>query len=152
MRYCMPIGNVQKVCTTQFTTGTTVGGCNALDIACICASSGFLNNVSLVHPQSRKMHDIACCLAASCNSQDQATAVAFAKNLCTTSGATNVPSAVVCSTSKPTTNGSLTSSSASSAVASTTSATTTAKGNTGAHNLAGIVAGMGGALVAVLLV
>ena len=154
---------LQKSCTTQFTTGTTIGGCAALDIACICASSGFLNSVSLtllhlpIFLQDGKMvtlllYQIACCLTASCNSQDQATAVAFAQNLCKTSGAVDVPSAVVCSTSKPTSASSLTTSSASPAVASTTSATATAKENTGAHNLAGIGAGMVGALAAVVLV
>ncbi|TVY47266.1 hypothetical protein LOCC1_G002095 [Lachnellula occidentalis] len=157
----IPLG--LKACTTQFTTGTTIGGCAALDIPCICASSGFLNSVSLAHNLAKckmlnlVLYQIACCLAGSCNSQDQATAVAFAQNLCKTSGAANIPSAVVCSTSKLTSTSSSASSSANSAASSavastTTTATATAKGNSGVHNLAGIGAGMVGALAAVVLV
>jgi len=143
-----------KTCVTQFTTGSTIGGCPSLDISCICASSGFLSS-------------IACCLAGKCNAQDQATAVTFAQSLCKTSGVTNLPSAVVCastasatpssttsnSASTPTTIGSLTSAATSPAGASTTkSATATAKGNTGTHNLVGIGAGLVGGLAVVVLI
>ncbi|TVY54076.1 GPI-anchored CFEM domain protein [Lachnellula cervina] len=137
MSHCR-FGNASESWATQFTTGTTVGGRTALDIPCICASSGFLDN-------------IACCFAASCNSRDQAATVAFAKNLCTTSGATNVSSAVVCSTSNlfQATEQRLLSQLGS---CIDNKCHDHCEGNAGAHNLAGIVAGMIGALVALLLV
>ncbi|KAH6675581.1 hypothetical protein B0J14DRAFT_367406 [Halenospora varia] len=100
-----------KTCVTQYTSGSNIGGCPSLDIVCICSSSGFLSG-------------IACCLAGSCNAADQATAVTFARNFCGSSGVTNLPSSVSCSSTSA---ASSTGTPASAASGTSTSATSTSK-------------------------
>ncbi|RFU36122.1 hypothetical protein B7463_g240, partial [Scytalidium lignicola] len=97
-------------CVTQFTSGSSIGGCSGIDIACICSSPSFLSN-------------IACCLAGACNQADQVAATNFAQSLCKTAGVTNLPDAVSCltGTATPTT----TATRASQSSSSSTSAVTT---------------------------
>ncbi|KAG4031588.1 hypothetical protein MFRU_009g03490 [Monilinia fructicola] len=77
-------------CVTQYTSGSQIAGCANLDIACICSNDSFLSG-------------IACCLAAACEAADEQIAVAYAQNLCKTSGVTDLPSVVSCAaTASPT--------------------------------------------------
>ncbi|KAF7906217.1 hypothetical protein EAF00_000496 [Botryotinia globosa] len=101
-------------CVTQYTTGSQIAGCANLDIACICSNPSFLSG-------------IACCLADACDAEDEQTAVAFAQNLCRTSGVTNLPSVVSCASSASSTSSGA-ASSATGATATTTSGSTTASG------------------------
>ncbi|KAB8302637.1 hypothetical protein EYC80_006005 [Monilinia laxa] len=81
-------------CVTQYTSGSQIAGCANLDIACICSNDSFLSG-------------IACCLAAACEAADEQIAVAYAQNLCKTSGVTDLPSMVSCAaTATPTASGS----------------------------------------------
>ncbi|KAH8676740.1 hypothetical protein BGZ60DRAFT_526173 [Tricladium varicosporioides] len=130
-----------KTCVTQYTTGSSIGGCPALDIVCICSSSGFLSG-------------IACCLAGSCNAADQATAVTFARNFCGSSGVTNLPSSVSCSsTSAASSTGTAVSSASTASAASASSVSSTATSKSGAqitsspgYKAAGIVGGLAAGL------
>jgi len=131
-------------CVTLFTTGSSIAGCNQVDVACICSSSDFLNN-------------IACCLASQCDAADQATAVEYAQQICKTANV-SVPDAVSCvsSSTSATATASATSASTSTktssqaAATTTTAATAAATKNAGSHNTAGSGAGMVGGLIAVL--
>ncbi|KAM0486954.1 hypothetical protein ACHAPX_000221 [Trichoderma viride] len=69
-------------CVTKFTTGSAIGGCQQLDIGCICKNADFLNG-------------IACCLADACSKSDQDKAVSFAQQICSSAGV-NTPDTVVC--------------------------------------------------------
>ncbi|PON23837.1 CFEM domain-containing protein [Trichoderma gamsii] len=69
-------------CVTKFTTGTAIGGCQQLDIGCICKNADFLNG-------------IACCLADACSKSDQDKAVSFAQQICSSAGV-STPDTVVC--------------------------------------------------------
>lgn len=124
-------------CVSNFTTGQEIGGCNSLDIKCICSQQTFLS-------------DIACCLAGACDAADQQTAIGYAQNICGTAGVT-VPSSVVC-TANATTTGNASTSATASATKSTTSSTTTTTANAGS-SAAGLVstsASVLGALLAAL--
>jgi len=70
-------------CVTQFTSGSNIGSCNSLDIACICSNSNFLGG-------------IACCLAGACSPADQVAATNYAQSFCKISGVTDLPTAVSC--------------------------------------------------------
>lgn len=110
-------------CVTRYTSGSEIGGCTNLDVACICSNSSFLSG-------------IACCLADACEAADEATAVAYAQNLCRTAGVTNLPSAVSCASTASSTasgasssaTGASSSTTSGSAGATTTSGTSTASG------------------------
>ncbi|EHK49896.1 hypothetical protein TRIATDRAFT_129633 [Trichoderma atroviride IMI 206040] len=69
-------------CVTKFTTGSAIGGCQQLDIGCICKNADFLNG-------------IACCLADACSKSDQDKAVSFAQQICSSAGV-STPDTVVC--------------------------------------------------------
>ncbi|KAJ8070296.1 hypothetical protein OCU04_000678 [Sclerotinia nivalis] len=111
-------------CVTRYTSGSEIGGCTNLDVACICSNSSFLSG-------------IACCLADACEAADEATAVAYAQNLCRTAGVTNLPSAVSCaSTASSTASG--TASSATGASSTTTSGSATTTSGTSTASGAGV--------------
>ncbi|KAF2280828.1 uncharacterized protein EI97DRAFT_428922 [Westerdykella ornata] len=71
--------------------GRNTGNCGALDIKCICGNSTLIEGLS-------------CCVASTCNSQDQNTTIMFAKNLCEANGVT-VPTSASCAASSPTSTG-----------------------------------------------
>lgn len=143
---------------TQFTSGTNIGGCSNLDIACICSSKNFLSG-------------IACCLEGACDAADQATAVLYAQQICKTANVA-VPNAVTCNSASSgltssTSSAALASSGSSSATssssvsvsitpvpsptsASAASTTASATKNVGAQNLAGVGVGVAGGLAAAL--
>ncbi|PTB39517.1 uncharacterized protein TrAFT101_007704 [Trichoderma asperellum] len=81
-------------CVTKFTTGTAIGGCQQLDIGCICKNADFLNG-------------IACCLADACSKSDQDKAVSFAQQICSSAGV-STPDQVVCKDSSSSQTGSAT--------------------------------------------
>ncbi|KAL7925166.1 hypothetical protein ACQKWADRAFT_285236 [Trichoderma austrokoningii] len=93
-------------CVTKFTTGGAIGGCQQLDIGCICKNADFLNG-------------IACCLAGACSKSDQDKAVSFAQQICSSAGV-STPDTVVCKDSSSQT-GSATASDSSSSAASDSS-------------------------------
>ncbi|KAL7900134.1 hypothetical protein HDV63DRAFT_370439 [Trichoderma sp. SZMC 28014] len=95
-----------SACVLKFTTGSAIGGCQQLDIACICKNADFLNG-------------IACCLAGACSKSDQDTAVSFAQQICSTAGV-STPDNVVCNDSSSQT-GSATASDSSSSTKTTAS-------------------------------
>ncbi|KAF8863363.1 hypothetical protein BDZ45DRAFT_119052 [Acephala macrosclerotiorum] len=70
-------------CLTAFESGSSIAGCNSIDIACICSNTSFLSS-------------IACCLAAQCSLADQQAATTYALNLCKANAVTNLPTAVSC--------------------------------------------------------
>ncbi|KAH6608614.1 hypothetical protein Trco_001960 [Trichoderma cornu-damae] len=72
----------QTGCVTKFTTGTSIAGCQQLDIGCICKNADFLNG-------------IACCLSTSCDKASQDQAVQYAKQICSSAGV-STPDQVVC--------------------------------------------------------
>ncbi|KUJ22372.1 uncharacterized protein LY89DRAFT_728526 [Mollisia scopiformis] len=100
-------------CLTAFESGSTIAGCNSLDITCICSNQSFLGS-------------IACCLAANCDAADQQAATQYAINLCKANLVTNLPTAVSCTSTA-------TSGSTGSAA---TPATTSAPSNTGSTGIA----------------
>jgi cytoskeletal protein RodZ len=149
-----------KPCVSDFTSGSQIAGCNAVDITCICSNKNFLSG-------------IACCLVGVCSAADQQAATEYAQTLCRTNGVTNLPSAVSCastatqsSTAAPSgstaTSGTSTTSTSTSATDSATTHSTTTSGtavsastsapaatkNAGPHNMAGVGAGILGGLVA----
>ncbi|KAL7786222.1 hypothetical protein V8C37DRAFT_392934 [Trichoderma ceciliae] len=69
-------------CITKFTTGTSIAGCQQLDVGCICKNADFIN-------------DIACCLSSACDKAGQDQAVDYAKQICSSSGV-STPDQVVC--------------------------------------------------------
>ncbi|PFH58360.1 hypothetical protein XA68_13765 [Ophiocordyceps unilateralis] len=71
-----------KDCVSKYMGGSSVAGCQAADIACVCKNKDFLNN-------------IACCLAKACKPEDQAKTISFAKQLCSAAGV-QVPDKVEC--------------------------------------------------------
>ncbi|RQM06993.1 hypothetical protein DH86_00000119 [Scytalidium sp. 3C] len=94
-------------CVNKFTSGSEIGGCQAVNAACICANPDFLSN-------------IACCLAGACSVADQQAATTFALNFCKIAGVTNLPTAVSCVSSTATATGSGTAAAGTSASAPTT--------------------------------
>ncbi|KAH8603087.1 hypothetical protein B0O99DRAFT_588134 [Bisporella sp. PMI_857] len=143
-------------CVIQFTSGSSIGDCSNVDAKCICSSPTFLS-------------DIACCLAGACSPADQQSATDYAKSFCAISGVTNLPDAVVCSsttagssTTAPSSTGtgspasitsspSVTSSPVNAATTTSSAATTSSTPNAGAQNAAGFgAAGLGLLAMAIL--
>ncbi|KFZ13360.1 hypothetical protein V501_03746 [Pseudogymnoascus sp. VKM F-4519 (FW-2642)] len=94
-----------KPCVTQFTSGSSIAGCNNLNTNCICSNKDFLSN-------------IACCLIDKCDEAGRNAAIAYAKSICATADPpVEVPSEVVCNSSS--------SSSSKGAAAATTGGSTT---------------------------
>lgn len=76
----------QRPCVQQFTTGSSIAGCNSLNTNCICSNKDFLSN-------------IACCLLDKCDETGRNDAIAYAKTICATADPpVEVPDEVVCST------------------------------------------------------
>jgi len=97
-------------CVNEATTGTSIAGCAPLDIGCVCKNKDFLNNV-------------ACCLAAKCSKAEQATAVKYAQQICSSKGVT-VPDSVVCNKAEESSASAAASASGSTTLGSTASAST----------------------------
>ncbi|KFY29481.1 hypothetical protein V493_02342 [Pseudogymnoascus sp. VKM F-4281 (FW-2241)] len=73
-----------KPCVSQFTTGSSIAGCNPLNTNCICSNQDFLSN-------------IACCLVEACDEAGRTAAISYAKSICATADPpVQVPSEVVC--------------------------------------------------------
>ncbi|KAG5664111.1 hypothetical protein KAF25_006696 [Fusarium avenaceum] len=70
-------------CVDKYTTGGGVAGCGQLDIKCICSNKDFLSG-------------IACCLEEKCDAEGRDTAVKYAKQICSSSGVTDLPDEVKC--------------------------------------------------------
>ena len=135
----------------KFTSGSSIAGCNGVDVACICANKDFLSN-------------IACCLASVCDEADQEAATTYAHQICASNGVTNLPPSVSCAssvTSSITTTGSTTTGSSTASSVAANSATTTsstpasssspaATKNAGPHNIAGVGAGVLGGMAAIM--
>ncbi|OBT67535.1 hypothetical protein VE03_03719 [Pseudogymnoascus sp. 23342-1-I1] len=82
-----------RPCVNQFSTGSSIAGCNSLDTHCICSNQDFLSN-------------IACCLIDKCDEAGRTAAIAYAKSICATADPpVDVPSEVVCSSSSSSSKG-----------------------------------------------
>ncbi|KAM0446691.1 hypothetical protein ACHAPV_003115 [Trichoderma viride] len=110
-----------STCVLKFTTGTAIGGCQQLDIACICKNADFLNG-------------IACCLADACSKSDQDKAISYAQQICSTAGVTT-PDTVVCKDSSSQT-GSATASDSSASSKTTGSSDSSTTGSSGSSSTA----------------
>ncbi|KAM0258366.1 hypothetical protein ACHAQJ_003841 [Trichoderma viride] len=99
-------------CVTKFTTGSSIAGCQQLDIACICKNSDFLDG-------------IACCLTTACDAASQTQAVKYAQQICSSAGV-STPDQVVCKENSSSQSETATASDKSSSSATTGSSETTA--------------------------
>ncbi|OBT54843.1 hypothetical protein VE04_06035 [Pseudogymnoascus sp. 24MN13] len=112
-----------KPCVTQFTSGSSIAGCNNLNTNCICSNKDFLSN-------------IACCLIDKCDEAGRDAAIAYAKSICATADPpvevpsegppVEVPSEVVCNSSSSSSKGTAATTGASTTGGSTTGGTTQA--------------------------
>ncbi|OBT93391.1 hypothetical protein VE01_08731 [Pseudogymnoascus verrucosus] len=103
-----------KPCVTQFTSGSSIAGCNNLNTNCICSNKDFLSN-------------IACCLIDKCDEAGRNAAIAYAKSICATADPpVEVPSEVVCNSSSSSSKGTAATTGASTTGGSTTGGTTQA--------------------------
>ncbi|OQD66761.1 hypothetical protein PENPOL_c004G02442 [Penicillium polonicum] len=96
-------------CSKSCATGSIPQNCG-IDFKCVCESKSFLA-------------DVACCIADKCSKADQDTTIKVAKSICARGGVTDLPTEVVCSSSK---SSSSTSSSSNSTETGTKSGTETA--------------------------
>ncbi|CZT01520.1 hypothetical protein WAI453_006962 [Rhynchosporium graminicola] len=81
-------------CVVKFTSGggSSIAGCNRIDVACICSNKSFIN-------------DIACCLSDQCSKPEQDKAVTYALALCKANQVQDLPTSVSCNTAAPTATG-----------------------------------------------
>ncbi|KAG9737321.1 hypothetical protein KCU59_g9506, partial [Aureobasidium melanogenum] len=59
------------------------GGCNSIDVECICKNREFLDN-------------LGCCMSKACDKADQDAAIGFANNFCSAYKVTDLPTAATC--------------------------------------------------------
>ncbi|CAI7616851.1 unnamed protein product [Penicillium palitans] len=99
-------------CSKSCATGSIPQSCG-IDFKCVCESKSFLA-------------DVACCIADKCSKADQDTTIKVAKSICARGGVTDLPTEVVCSSSKSSSSsGTSTSSSSNSTETGTKSGTET---------------------------
>ncbi|KAF4760414.1 hypothetical protein N7455_002975 [Penicillium solitum] len=104
-------------CSKSCATGSIPQSCG-IDFKCICESKSFLA-------------DVACCIADKCSKADQDTTIKVAKSICARGGVTDLPTEVVCSSSKSSSSsGTSTSSSSNSTETGTKSGTETSDSTT----------------------
>ncbi|KAJ5208188.1 hypothetical protein N7449_002567 [Penicillium cf. viridicatum] len=104
-------------CSKSCATGSIPQSCG-IDFKCVCESKSFLA-------------DVACCIADKCSKADQDTTIKVAKSICARGGVTDLPTEVVCSSSKSSSSsGTSTSSSSNSTETGTKSSTETAGATT----------------------
>ncbi|ELR06279.1 hypothetical protein VC83_05039 [Pseudogymnoascus destructans] len=103
-----------KPCVDQFTSGSSIAGCNNLNTNCICSNKDFLSN-------------IACCLVNKCDEAGRNGAIAYAKAICGTADPpVQVPDQVVCNSSSSSSSSSSKGMAAATTGGSTTGGTTQA--------------------------
>ncbi|KAJ9492276.1 hypothetical protein VN97_g1004 [Penicillium thymicola] len=73
-------------CSKSCATGSIPQSCG-IDFKCICEAKSFLD-------------DVACCIADKCSKADQDTTIKVAESICARGGVTDLPTEVVCSSSK----------------------------------------------------
>jgi len=120
--YAQGLGGVPSCavpCVLQYTSGSSIAGCNNLDASCICANQSFISN-------------IACCLVSVCSEADQQAATAYADQLCKANGVI-VPTAVSCTSSIITSTTSTPSSTATAAGSTTSSSSGSASSQAATH-------------------
>jgi len=66
-----------------FSCVTNLGGCNQLDITCICSDTELISG-------------LACCVSKQCDAEDQDKTIQFAQNLCGGEGVDNLPTSATC--------------------------------------------------------
>ncbi|CRG87961.1 hypothetical protein PISL3812_04983 [Talaromyces islandicus] len=101
-------------CAISCATNSIPSDCG-IDVKCICNAQSFITGVS-------------CCVAKSCNAEDQETTIKYADKICAGAGVTNLPTSAVCSSTASATGGSQTSSAGGSQTAATATATGTSTG------------------------
>ncbi|KAK6002334.1 hypothetical protein QM012_001972 [Aureobasidium pullulans] len=62
---------------------SSFGGCNSIDVECICKNKEFLDN-------------LGCCMSKACDKADQDAAIGFANNFCSAYKVTDLPTAATC--------------------------------------------------------
>ncbi|KAJ5162896.1 uncharacterized protein N7500_004726 [Penicillium coprophilum] len=100
-------------CSKTCATGSIPESCG-IDFKCICESKTFLS-------------DVACCVADKCSQEDQDKTLKVAKSICARGGVTNIPTEVVCSSSKSSTSTSTSSNSTETGTKSSTEASAATK-------------------------
>merc|ERR1712070_471377 len=108
------------------------GGCNQLDITCICSDSELISG-------------LACCVSKECDTADQDKTIQFAQNLCGGEGVDNLPTSATCASTASTGASSMGSSSASASAAEQTD-NAGARSAEGGLGLGMLVAGLVAAL------
>ncbi|KAI4828098.1 hypothetical protein E4T44_09855 [Aureobasidium sp. EXF-8845] len=62
---------------------SSFGGCNSIDVECICKNKEFLDN-------------LGCCMSKACSKKDQDAAIGFANNFCQAYKVSDLPTAATC--------------------------------------------------------
>ncbi|CAD0084402.1 unnamed protein product [Aureobasidium vineae] len=62
---------------------SSFGGCNSIDVECICKNKDFLEN-------------LGCCMSKACDKADQDAAIGFANNFCSAYKVSDLPTAATC--------------------------------------------------------
>ncbi|KAF2242730.1 hypothetical protein BU26DRAFT_131681 [Trematosphaeria pertusa] len=103
--------------------GTDYGGCNQVDIGCICRNT-------------QRIADLSCCVFQTCNQSDQDLTITLAHNLCKANGV-DVPTSASCASTAASTSAPTASASGSSASGSAASVTSTPSGSAAGASGAG---------------
>merc|ERR1712070_1082880 len=75
--------DISNLPSCAFGCATNLGGCNQLDINCICSDSELISG-------------LACCVSKECDTADQDKTIQFAQNLCGGEGVDNLPTSATC--------------------------------------------------------
>ncbi|KAI7369427.1 hypothetical protein KC354_g1918 [Hortaea werneckii] len=75
--------DISNLPSCAFGCVTNLGGCNQLDINCICSDSELISG-------------LACCVSKECDTEDQDKTIQFAQNLCGGEGVDNLPTSATC--------------------------------------------------------
>ncbi|GAB1735455.1 hypothetical protein NU219Hw_g3086t1 [Hortaea werneckii] len=75
--------DISNLPSCAFGCVSNLGGCNQLDINCICSDTELISG-------------LACCVSKECDSEDQDKTIQFAQNLCGGEGVDNLPTSATC--------------------------------------------------------
>ncbi|KAI6816750.1 hypothetical protein KC332_g10604 [Hortaea werneckii] len=75
--------DISNLPSCAFSCVTDLGGCNQLDITCICSDTELISG-------------LACCVSKQCDAEDQDKTIQFAQNLCGGEGVDNLPTSATC--------------------------------------------------------
>merc|ERR1711967_99071 len=75
--------DISNLPSCAFSCVTDLGGCNQLDITCICSDTELISG-------------LACCVSKQCDAEDQDKTIQFAQNLCGGEGVDNLTTSATC--------------------------------------------------------